>query len=186
MHSAWVFATDGREIDTSKLIWHNRVLPASAEEVRRWAADGTKDEMAASPRNRAQEFLLRLLEDGPISANEAYALAEDEGITRKMLRGASEKLDVVSTRVSDDRGTWYEWSLPERRRHVEPLINLEHVEEGQAHDSGQAGHSGQPRHAGQVEDSGQVGRGQKVFEVGSRHSMSEMFDAFMRKSNGRS
>jgi putative DNA primase/helicase len=184
MHSASVAAPDGREIDTSRLIWHNQVLPASAEEIRRWAADGSKDELAASPRNRAQEFLLRLLEDGPISANEAYALAEDEGITRKMLRGAGEKLDVISTRLSDDRGTWYEWSLPERERHFETLINLNHVDEGQAGDSGQAGHSGhsgQPREDGQPE---QTEEPRRAYEMTDRSAMQEMFANFMEKKGG--
>ena len=181
IHSAWVAAHDGREIDTSRLIWHNQVLPASAEEIRRWAADGNKDEMAASPRNRAQEFLLRLLEDSPIPANEAYALAEDEGITRKMLRGASEKLGVISTRVTDDRGTWYEWSLPESERHFEPLINLDYVGEGQAHDSGQAAHS---RQAGQAGQAGQSGEPQTTYEMTDRRTMQDFFMSFMEKKGG--
>ncbi|WP_155027721.1 AAA family ATPase [Burkholderia pseudomallei] len=178
IHSTKVEAKDGRTIDTSRLIWHSQVLSAAATDIRQWA-ESDKGEMAAGPRNRAQEFLLRLLDDGPIAANQAYALAAEEGITRKMLRNASDKLDVVSSPVTDDRGKWYEWSLPERRPDYEPLINLDAVDARQAEDSGQAGQAEDSMHTGQP------GQARKTFEVGDRNALNEMFLSYMAR-NGRS
>ncbi len=181
IHPMTAEARDGRTISTSRLIWHSQVLAASAAEIRQWA-ESDKGEMAAGPRNRAQEFLLRLLEDGPIAANQAYALAEEEGITRKMLRNASDKLDVASVRITDDRGTWYEWSLPARERSHEPLINLDPGDERQAENSGQVGQTGQ------AEDSmhaGQPGPARKTFELGDKSALNEMFLSYMER-NGRS
>lgn len=164
IHPASVEHSDGSIIDTSKLIWHSKVLSASAADICRWA-ESEKSDLAASPRNRAQEFLLRLLEAGPISANKAYDLAEEEGITPKMLRGAFEKLRALSTRKRDEGRTWNEWSLPESRRDYSPLINLDHLD---------GGHSG---NAGQV---GQVGRARKAYETEERNSVAEWFSDFMR------
>src|SRR5690606_7555359 len=84
IHPAWVQALDGREIETSRLIWHRQMLPGSAEEIRDWAT-AEKSEMAASPRNRAEKFLARFLADGPASASEVHQRAEEDGITPKML-----------------------------------------------------------------------------------------------------
>ena len=171
IHPTVVEANDGRSIDTARLIWHRHEISASAADIRRWA-NSEKDEMAASPRSRAQEFLLQLLNDGPISARGAYDLAEEAGITRKVLRGAFDKLNVVSTRLSDDRGVWYAWSLPKRGQEFEPLIDRERVDERgsgnpvQAGQSGQSGQPGQPGQPGRVDDLRQPEQIRKTFEVG--------------------
>jgi putative DNA primase/helicase len=178
IHSMKVDAHDGRPIETAKLIWHRRELSASAADIRRWA-ESEKGEMAASPRNRAQEFLLRLLKEGPISANEAYDLAEEDGITPKVLRTASEKLRVVSTRKSDDRRRWNEWSLPERGRNFEPLINLDAADERQAGNSGQVGQAGQPE---PTDDTSQKRQVRKAYETDDRNSVQEIFNDFMGRS----
>lgn len=173
IHSTEVGAQDGRTIETTRLIWHSQELPASAAAIRAWA-EADKDELAVSPRNRAKEFLLRLLDDGPISANSAYALAGDQGITRKMLRGANEKLNVVSTQKRDDQGTWYEWSLPERGQSSGHLPNLDQEGGRQAETSGQPG---QPGQAGQV---------RKFFEMGDQTCMNEFLKGHMDKGGSRS
>lgn len=168
IHSMAVEGRDGRTIDTTRLIWHSKEISASAADICRWA-ESEKEELAASPRNRTDAFLLRILEEGPISANDARDLAKEEGITPKMLRGAFEKLRVTSTRMCDDRGAWYEWSLPERGRDFEPLINL---------DSGDDGQDGNPGQQGQA---GQAGQVRRAYEMGDRNVMREMFEAFMTK-----
>ena len=170
IHPTVVEASDGRSVDTARLIWHRNKLSASASaaDIRRWA-NSEKDEMAASPRSRAQEFLLQLLSDGPISARRAYDLAEEAGITPKMLRGACEKLNVVSTRLSDGREKWNEWALPERSQEFEPLIDLDRVDERVNGNPGQAGQAGQPGQLGQLgqaDDSRQPEQIRKTFEVG--------------------
>lgn len=173
IHPTVVDAKDGSSIDTARLIWHRHEISASAVDIRLWA-NSEKEEMAASPRSRAQEFLLRVLGGGPIPAKKAFALAEEEGITQKMLRGASEKLHVVSTRKNDSLGRWSEWSLPEHDRTPDPLINLDWMDDGQAENSEQLG---QARQVGQV---------RKVFEMGDNKALQEMIDAYIEKHGSRS
>ncbi|MDX3907694.1 MAG: AAA family ATPase [Pigmentiphaga sp.] len=167
IHPAWVQAVDGREIETSRLIWHRQMLPGSAEEIRDWAT-AEKSEMAASPRNRAEEFLVRFLADGPVPASEVHERAGEDGITPKMLRTARERLGVVSTRVSGDRPgeSWNEWSLPETDREKEPFPFLD-PDYGHA---GQPGQAGQPRQAEEPKGAHEATQGSKT---------AQLFDAFM-------
>ena len=176
IHSMAVEARDGRTIDTARLIWHSQELSASAADIRRWA-QSEKGEMACNPSNRAQEFLLRLLKDGSLPVREIYSIAAEVGITEKMLRSASEKLRVLSTPKRDDRGKWSEWSLPERGRTLEPLINLNRMDLGQPGQVGQVGRVGQERQAGQI---------RKVYEMGDQNPVREMFNDFMSRSAFRS
>ena len=162
IHPTVVEASDGRSVDTARLIWHREKFSASAADIRRWA-NSEKDEMAASPRSRAQEFLLQVLKDGPIAARRAFDLAEEAGITPKMLRGACKKLNVVSTPLRDGREKWNEWTLPKRGQKFEPLIDLDRVDERANGNPGQAGQAGQP---GQADDSKQPEQIRKTFEVG--------------------
>ncbi|SUA81646.1 Uncharacterised protein [Pandoraea pnomenusa] len=165
IHPAWVNDRDGREIDTSRLIWHSKVLPASPSDLREWAAS-KKNELASSPRNRAQEFLMRLLVDGPVPVREINSLAEDDGITPKMLRSAKEKLGVVSERVSNGRGdVWHEWALPADAI-GDPARPLD----------------ADPEELGQLGQLGQPGQSQETYELGDPSAMQKLFDSYMAKN----
>lgn len=175
IHSVEVKAHDGRSIETTKLIWRSPEFVASSTDIRRWA-DGQKDEMVVNPRSVAQEFLLQILKAGPISANEAHDLAEEEGITSKMLRVARDKLGVVSTRRRDEAGFRNEWSLPDQLQDFKPLIDLHSIVEEQARNLGQVGQVGQ---AGQLGQDGQV---QETYELGDRHASNKILNARLSRS----
>lgn len=146
---------DGRAIETARLIWYKRELSGSALDLRRWA-ESEKDEMANSPRNRAQEFLLQILRNGPLPVKDVYAFAEEDGITEKMVRSASEKLGVTKTRRGGgERGSWSEWELPERSWSREPLINFDLMDEE---------HEGQVGQVGQVYERGGAEYGSRIYQ----------------------
>ena len=55
----------------------------------------------------AEAFLREVLAEGELGAKEVYALAEQEGIKRKTLLNAKDKLGVL---VTKKQNKWY-WNL---------------------------------------------------------------------------
>jgi putative DNA primase/helicase len=166
IHPARVESVDGRQIDTTKLIWHKKLLPGSPADIRRWA-ECDKTEMADGPKNRAQQFLKQILADGPLPARELQELAEEDGISTKMLRNARERLGVISTRVNDrEGGVWNEWSLPGWASYGD-RSSMHGVDDG---------HARQSRQVGQVGQVGQVDGQPQEFDFGDNEARARVFE----------
>jgi hypothetical protein len=78
-----------------------------ANALARASANAGKEE---NPRaDAATSFIRELLEDGPVSANEAIEAIENEGVTKHYRDKAKENLKIKSHKASDHQ--WY-WVLP--------------------------------------------------------------------------
>ncbi|HHR85912.1 MAG TPA: hypothetical protein ENL23_06155 [Candidatus Acetothermia bacterium] len=60
--------------------------------------------------DRAQDFLIELLEKGPVSSTQVLKATKSAGFSKKTSDRAKKQLGVISKRKNDQ---WY-WSLPER------------------------------------------------------------------------
>ena len=65
-----------------------------------------------SPRDRAREFLADFLEDGPRTARDIWAAAQEHGLAERTLRRAKLELNVRSLRVYVDKVPLNYWLLP--------------------------------------------------------------------------
>ena len=73
-----------------------------------------------SARDEAKAWLKELLKDGPVWANEARAMAKDEGLNHNTLNTARQELAIVSVKDrARHRGKWY-WCLPEHSDRTPP------------------------------------------------------------------
>lgn len=68
----------------------------------------------SSPRDRARDFLLGFLEDGPCTAREVWQAAQGQGLSKRTLDRAKEELDIRSGRIGSGEQQVNYWLLPDQ------------------------------------------------------------------------
>ncbi len=94
--------TEGKEIETSGMVWLGEDPTATAAKVLRGNQEPSREEIAT-------DFLRTILADGALLFSEIRKLAADEEITLGTLKRASKRLGIVSKKGF---GTGATWELP--------------------------------------------------------------------------
>ena len=100
-----IITTDGREIRTSVIKWLGEDPTATPSKV----LAGRQD---PSRLDDATDFLRDVLADGPLPSLEVTALAAAEGIAKRTLKRAKQKLGIEFKRKGYGPGSAVHWSLP--------------------------------------------------------------------------
>lgn len=92
---------------TSKVSWCGAVEGSARELLD--TAETTEDRKAKTAKGEAKDFLLDILADGPVAAEQIISRAKAIGISGRTLNRAKAELKVVSIKPSMDEG--WRWSL---------------------------------------------------------------------------
>ncbi len=79
-------------------------------------------------RDEAVAWLGKLLADGPVRANDAYAAADAAGLSKDRAKRAKKRIGAVAAKAGMS-GPWY-WALAEHEG------DLDHIAEGSANSAG--------------------------------------------------
>lgn len=106
---------DGGTIRTSRIVWNTTVpVTISADEA---LTAGRTERRTPTKLERAKQFLLRLLENGPMAVKDIQKALEKEDFSWSTLETAKEQLPVLPRKTGLDGG-WV-WELIDRKTQVE-------------------------------------------------------------------
>jgi|GEM_PF-808412 putative DNA primase/helicase len=91
------------------IVWESQAVEMTVDEV----LDSSESTEERTATDEAVDFLLDLLANGPVKANDVQTKARQVGISKKPLRSAREKLGIKPKKSSTFADGFWEWSLPE-------------------------------------------------------------------------
>jgi hypothetical protein len=96
-------------VSASRVIWGEQIQGTAKDVLDETEVNNHRDSGAVAA---ASTFLRALLADGPMSAKEIKAQAEDAGISWAAIRRAQKILGIAPRRQGYGATGWFEWSLP--------------------------------------------------------------------------
>lgn len=109
-----IFADDNRRIHSLKMTMGHEPKPIGFY-IKDSGIDWTEAPIpvvSKTQKERASEFLVNILKDGPVDGDEVKRKAEDSGISERTLNDASRDLHIDKTNYSDKGNNVRVWKLP--------------------------------------------------------------------------
>lgn len=100
----------GYEIEDGRFFWTGETSLIARDLL---AAETSVQEVSAV--EEAEKFLVDLLADGPLAANNVLAAAKQAGIAERTVKRAKKKAGIVTKREGFGHGSYILWSLPSHR-----------------------------------------------------------------------
>ncbi|MHB1949352.1 MAG: AAA family ATPase [Gammaproteobacteria bacterium] len=124
------------QIEVTAIKWTDEVVTKTADEVM-----GSDEAKYKSSLEEAKDFLIDLLSEQEVAANDIYKAAEDAGFSKITIRRAKKCLPIVNYKKKGKNNTWI-WKLNNSAEMTKPKQtddhhdHIEHLEQGTHDDHG--------------------------------------------------